>query len=122
VRLLIPLRVIEELDAKKYSGRPDLAKRARRILPQLEGLLRRAAAGQLAADVTVGVPIDPGPRLRPGDADEEILRTAQELGQLGGKRVTIVTGETAMLIRSDALGLHAVKLGDQYVRKPLSQR
>lgn len=40
VRLLIPLRVIEELDAKKYSGRPDLAKRARRILPQLESLLR----------------------------------------------------------------------------------
>jgi predicted ribonuclease YlaK len=118
VRLLIPLRVIEELDAKKYSGRPDLAKRARRILPQLEGLLRGTAAGQLTTDVTVGVPIDPGPRLRPGDADEEILATAREIGQLGGKTVTVVTGDTAMLIRSDALGLASVKLGEQYLRKP----
>ena len=33
LRLVLPLRVIEELDQKKYSRRDDLAARARRILP-----------------------------------------------------------------------------------------
>lgn len=119
VRLLIPLRVIEELDAKKYSRRPDLSKRARRILPKLESLVRGQRAGQLSECVRVGVPIDPGPRLRPADADEEILDTAREIGQLGGKPVTVVSGDTAMLIRADALGLRSIKLGEEHLRRPV---
>lgn len=120
VRLLIPLRVIEELDAKKYAGRPDLSKRARRVLPKLESLLRGERAGRLSEEVRVGVPIDPGPRLRPADADEEILDTARDIGQLGGKPVTVVSGDTAMLIRADALGLRSIKLGEEHQRRPLA--
>jgi hypothetical protein len=47
IRLVAPLRVIEELDAKKYARRDDLADRARRVLSQLEGIL--GAAGLWAA-------------------------------------------------------------------------
>ncbi len=36
VRLVLPLRVIEELDEKKYTARDDLADRARRLLSQLQ--------------------------------------------------------------------------------------
>jgi hypothetical protein len=36
VRLVVPLRVVEELDEKTYSGNPTLASAARNVLPWLE--------------------------------------------------------------------------------------
>ena len=72
VRLVVPLRVVEELDAKKWSRRDDLAGRARRMLSYLEGEVRPdGAPGTLRDNVTIEVPIDRGPRLRPDDADQE---------------------------------------------------
>jgi rRNA-processing protein FCF1 len=115
LHLIIPLRVIEELDAKKYSDRRRLAKRARRILPQLEHLLR-TDNGKLASGVTVGVPVDPGPRQRPVDADEEILLTCRELKHLGGRDVIVVTGDTGMLLRADAIGLKTVTMPEEHLR------
>jgi predicted ribonuclease YlaK len=115
VHLVIPLRVIEELDAKKYTTRSQLAKRARRLLPQLETLVR-SERGDLSPGVTVGVSIEPGVRNRPADADEEILNTCRELQHFGGRPVTLVTGDTAMLLRSDALGLRTVKMPPGYLR------
>ena len=115
LHLIIPIRVIEELDEKKYSGRRGLAKRARRILPQLEHLLR-AENGQLASGVTVGVPVDSGPRQRPVDADEEILLTCRELKHFSGRDVVVVTGDTGMLLRADALDLKTVKMPEEYLR------
>ena len=41
VRLIVPLRVVEELDAKKYSASKRLAERARVLLPRLEELVGR---------------------------------------------------------------------------------
>jgi hypothetical protein len=72
LRLVLPLRVIEELDEKKYSTRDDLAARARRILPALRANVGEAgAAAPVGAGVTLEVWIDSGSRFRPADADEE---------------------------------------------------
>jgi hypothetical protein len=51
------------------------------------------------------VPIDPGPRNRPEDADEEVLNTCRELSLLSSQDVTLVTGDTGMRLRAQALRL-----------------
>jgi rRNA-processing protein FCF1 len=117
VRLVIPLRVIEELDAKKYSKSADLAKRARNVLPTLEQLLGQAGRpGPVAENVTVEVPVDTGPRQRPEDADEEIIAVCRDLSQFSGRDVTLVTGDTALRIRAQAHGLVTVAVDDHYLR------
>lgn len=117
VRLVVPLRVIEELDAKKYARREDLASRARRILPRLESAIGRGGVpGQLAADVTLEVLVDPGPRYRPMDADEEIIDICRELRQLSGQTVTLVTGDTAMRLRADAQAIPVLAMPASYGR------
>jgi predicted ribonuclease YlaK len=107
VRLVIPLRVIEELDSKKYGSSDRLGKRARALLPQLEQVAGMGGTPSPLIDgVTLEVLIEPGPRLKPVDADEEILDACRELWQLSGQAggVTLVTSDTALRMRADALG------------------
>jgi predicted ribonuclease YlaK len=75
VRLVLPVRVIEELDEKRYIARDDLADRARRLLSQLRAQLALSAGGPtfLREAVTIEVPVDDEPRQRTLDADQEIL-------------------------------------------------
>jgi predicted ribonuclease YlaK len=104
VRLIVPLRVVEEFDAKKYSGskRPE---RARALLPRLEALVGRdGSPGSVANGVTIEVPVEPRSRSRPADADEEILAFCAELPQLVGATATLVTADTAMRLRAGAKG------------------
>ena len=70
VRLVLPLRVVEELDEKKYTAaRSEIADRARRLLSQLWTLLGPSAGGpvEIRPGVTIEVPIDEGPRQVPLD-------------------------------------------------------
>ena len=78
VRLIVPLRVVEELDVLKYDRRrQDRAERARRILPQLEAAVGTGGApSELRPETTIEVLIEPTPRHRPTDADEENSRRA----------------------------------------------
>jgi len=116
LRLVIPLRVIEEVDAKKYSGR-DLADRARRLLPALRRKMGKAGApGALREGVSIEVSVDPGPRWRPADADEEILNTCHELRQLSGQPVVLVTGDTGMTLRAEAEEIPVVSMPEKYLR------
>lgn len=122
VRLIVPLRVIEELDEKKYARRDDLADRARRILPQLEGLLGSGGKpGAVREGVTIEVPVGEG-RIRPDNADEEILGVAQELRQFGPQQVSLVTADTAMRIRAQAYGVDVARLPAEYERGRASER
>jgi hypothetical protein len=117
VRLIVPLRVIEELDAKKYAQRSDLAGRARALLPQLEAALESGGApGALRDGVTIEVPLDTGPRERPADADTEILNTCKEIQGLTGRPVALVTADTAMRIRAEAYGLRVERLPECHER------
>lgn len=112
VRLVIPLRVIEELDEKKYSASDKLRARARERLPRLYALVGTGGAPKPLKDGhgTIEVFIEPGPRTRPADADTEILETAHDLRRLSGQAVTIVTGDTAMRLRAEAEGLATVAM------------
>jgi hypothetical protein len=120
VRLVVPLRVVEELDAKKYARRDNLADRARRILPWLKRVVGPAGApGELRPFVTIEVPTDPGPRQRPLDADEEILEGCEELRQFSGRSVTLVTGDIGMVLRAEARAISVVQMSEEYAsRRP----
>lgn len=117
VRVVLPLRVIEELDQKKYAPRKDIARRARRLLPQLRSWIGPAGAPkEIASGVSLEVMVDSGPRRRPSDADEEILCACQELKQFGSSALSLVTGDTGLQLRAQAEQLVVIALGDNYRR------
>ncbi len=107
VRVVIPLRVIEELDEKKYSASDKLRARARERLPKLYAMVGSGGVPKPLKDGqgTIEVFIEPGPRARPADADTEILETARDLRRLSSQAVTIVTGDTGMRLRAEAEGI-----------------
>lgn len=49
VRLVVPLRVLEEVDGKKYTGRTDVAERARSVVSRLRKTHRRRRTAGPAA-------------------------------------------------------------------------
>jgi hypothetical protein len=119
VRLIIPLRVVEELDEKKYARRDSLASVARSILPWLEKAMGPAGApGVIRDGVTAEVLVEPGNRRRPADADREILDTCLELTRFGTQPVTLVTGDTALLLRGQAESITTAKMPDKFRRQP----
>jgi hypothetical protein len=127
VRLVIPLRVIEELDGKKYGDSQELRDRARDLLPRLDALIGVMGEPTPIRDgVTIEVPVEfisGAPRVKPADADEEILFTCRDLWQLSGQEggVTLITGDIGMRIRAQALGgIRPVKLPDKYSREGAS--
>ena len=128
VRLVIPLRVVEELDAKKWATGESqkLRDRARALLPKLDALISLMGSPTPLdfPTTTIEVPVEFAsgtPRAKPVDADEEILFTCRELWQLSGQKggVTLITGDIAMRIRAEALGgIKPLKLPDKYLREP----
>ena len=118
VRLVVPLRVIEELDILKFDRRrPDRADRARRILPQLAAALGDGGApGALRQGTTIEVTSVPAPRTRPADADEEVLQTCEELQQFGSEAVTLISADTAIRLRAQGLQILAIPMPSQYSR------
>jgi hypothetical protein len=122
VRLVIPLRVIEEVDAKKYSGNQRLRDRARSVLPHISDRvgLWGDPGPSLRPGVTMEVLIEPGPRSKPGDADEETLDTCRELWEFSGRPkggVPLITNDTGMHLRAHGLGgIRPVSLPDEYRR------
>jgi predicted ribonuclease YlaK len=117
VRLVLPLRVVEELDERKYAGRGDLADRARRLLSALWALLEptKGAPAALVAGVTIELPVDDGPRRRTLDADEEVLAECSTLAAVGAP-VTLVTGDCGMSLRAAGRGLPVARMPEKYLR------
>jgi hypothetical protein len=105
-RVMVPLRVIEELDAKKYSRDEVLQRRARKRLPWLNSIFPDGDRGpvELRKDATLELLLSEPPRSRPADGDEEILEVSQEVQQLVG-RGKLLTGDSAMLLRARTMGL-----------------
>jgi hypothetical protein len=117
VRLVLPLRVIEELDAKKYTESEKVRRKARELLPKLRGFVGSGGTPKAVRDdTTIEVFIEPGPRSRPSDADTEILETAHELHRLSGKAVTIATADTGMMLRGETEGIPTVSMPQKYRR------
>ena len=117
VRLVIPLRVIEELDEKKFSDSKLLRTRSRALLPQLEAVIAPGGKpGALRDHVTIEVPLADRTRGRPADADTEVLETCREIEQLTTHQVVLVTADTGMRIRAQAHGLQVCRPPDTYRR------
>ncbi|MFB7403331.1 PIN domain-containing protein [Streptomyces rubiginosohelvolus] len=105
-RLVVPLRVIDELDAQKY-GQGDLARKAHTAIRYLERTLKDASPGsqvELRKGVTLEVWVDTDDR--GSDADLSILRCAADLERLHpatGARV--LTNDFGMRLRAQQMNL-----------------
>lgn len=114
-RLVVPLRVIDELDEQKY-GQGELAKRATTAIRYLERVLRGSPPGdavQLRQGTTIEVWVDTDDR--GNDADLAILRCAADLDNLHpntGSRV--LTDDFGMRLRAQQVGLKVVSLPQDY--------
>jgi len=122
VRLVIPLRVLEELDEKKYTARDDKADWARRLLRMLWTALGSAKGGPVpiaeGGRVTVEVPVDGRARRRTVDADQEVIDTCETIRRVGGS-VVLVTGDYGMAIRASALGITVEMMPEKYLRRKI---
>lgn len=116
LRLIIPILVIEELDALKRDGADRVRERARAALTELWELHGTAPGVPVALpgqQVTVEIFLDePWHVRRPVHADE-IIGRAQAIEAITGKRVIMAAGDHAMLYRAAAAGLTAVLLPGQ---------
>jgi hypothetical protein len=119
IRLVIPLRVIEELDALKYDQRRwQRADRVRRLLPQLAGWLASPGGPvELREGITIEMDLLTGPRDRPADGDEEVLQVCQEFEQFGGGSVVLISDDAAIRLRAQALGIRTAQVPDRYSRR-----
>lgn len=108
VRLLLPLAVIEELDAKKYSRRKDLRGRAAKVLAALCRYLENSPGTltAISSKVTIETLSDGPDEVKYASGqDSVILAFSQWFQQVTGQPVTIVTADQSMRIRALALGL-----------------
>ena len=120
VRLVVPLRVVEKLDEKKYTARDAIAGTARDVIIKLRTLLAPTAGGPtpLRDAVTIEVFGDDRPRRRNQDADEEVLETRETL-QLGQPDLVLITGDASMTIRAAERRIATVEMPERYLRRRL---
>jgi predicted ribonuclease YlaK len=111
-RLMIPLRVIEEIDEKKHSNSDRLRGAARNLLPWIARQFPQGDHGPVEfrpqRDATIEVILAERPRYRPTDADEEILDVAHDVRQFTGQ-VRLMTGDLGMRLRAASEGLEVLE-------------
>jgi hypothetical protein len=114
-RLVVPLRVVDELDRQKY-GEGRLADRAAKALRYLYEALKDGDPGQptpIRDDASLEIWVDTDER--GGDADLAILRCAADLTTLHpsvGARV--LTGDFGMRLRAQHMDLKVLHLPESY--------
>jgi predicted ribonuclease YlaK len=116
--MMLPLRVIEEIDAKKYGGNQRLSRVARELLPWIDRLFPHGDTGPVALreGATIELLLADRPRYRPSDADEEVLDICHEVRHLAG-RVRLMTADTGMRARARTEGLELVIVPETWLRK-----
>jgi predicted ribonuclease YlaK len=125
VHLVVPLLVVDELDRAKRDndkpvsrGKPETVRtRARTTLRTLEGTFEDPAAmvmlqpaGENGPAVYAELLMDPPGHRRLPDADAELIDRAAAVRDLYGRDVTVITNDTAMLLRARAASLLARRL------------
>jgi rRNA-processing protein FCF1 len=117
VRVMVPLRVIEEIDAKKYSESKRLRSVARGLLPWIDSRFPTGAPGpiRLTDDATIELILADRPRYRPSDADEEVLDAAHDVLHFAG-RVKVLTADTGMRVRARHEGLEVLSVPKEWLR------
>jgi rRNA-processing protein FCF1 len=117
-RVMVPLRVIEEIDAKKYGDSKRLRPVARELLPWIDGLFPNGDPGpvRLRGDATIELLLAERPRYRPSDADEEVLEVAHDVLRFAG-RVKVLTADTGMRVRARNEGLDVLLVPGEWRRR-----
>jgi rRNA-processing protein FCF1 len=124
VRLVIPLRVIDELDVKKAARSPALARRAASRLRDLERSLTGSTGANLATGLKLEIvaltDFDPELRRRAlSPVDVEILDICAAIAGCSGPNPThLVTGDLGMRIRAAQRGISLKPMPDAD-RQPL---
>ena len=112
VRIVVPLRVVEELDRQKFYDRSgDVRARARGALQQIlawQATADGAGRASMAGDVTIEVLVPIGARIDGVTGDSEILAAADELATFTGRSVTVATHDVAMQLRATVAGHRVV--------------
>jgi len=119
-RLVIPLRVIDELDRQKYGRHDsDLARKAATAIRYLERIFRSGRPGQpveLRQGATLEVWLDTDDRGE--DADLSILRCASDLDSLHPETgARVLTDDLGMRLRARQEGLKVIRLPDDHRKK-----
>jgi PIN domain len=117
-RLVVPLRVIDELDRQKY-GNGELARRAATAIRYLERVTKSGEPGrpvQLRPDASLEIWMDTDDS--DDNADLSILRCATDLAKLQqGIRVRVLTADIGMRLRAQNLSLTVMRLPDDHRKK-----
>jgi len=115
-RVVVPLRVVDELDGQKYSEGKALRSRATRAIEYLRETLAGGEPGQpaeLRNGATLEIWIDTDDR--GGDADLAILQCASDLDALHpGTGARVLTGDLGMQLRGEQAGLRVRCLPETY--------
>jgi hypothetical protein len=117
VRVIVPIRVIEELDDRKRERRnSDVGNRARSVVRWLRETLpadgpHRATLGDGA---TIETYVPQGPRRLILSADTEILEVCETLETFTGKGVAIVTSDYGMELRGAASGFRVAPVPERH--------
>jgi hypothetical protein len=101
VRIVVPLRVVEELDNKKRDRNPDIARRARQRVRWLhDTLVSTVVRAPLKGSATIEVFVPDGYRSEQPSADTEILEDCETLAIFTSQPVKVVTSDLGMQLRS----------------------
>ncbi|MFG3254417.1 PIN domain-containing protein [Streptomyces sp. NPDC048172] len=116
VRIIVPLKVLTELDDKKTSPKNSLRKRAQRVIVELGNLLENSASSPavLSEDVTIEVLDRTGTATSPVNADDAILDEARYVSQMLENPITVVSDDTGVRLRASQRGLRTLRLEDKY--------
>jgi PIN domain len=105
-RLVVPLRVVRELDDKKATNTKPLRQRAEKRLHQLAGYTLGDGPHEVRSDIGIEVvgslDLDHSAERRPPiPADVEVLDTCEALATYnGGSGVCLLTGDLGMQVPS----------------------
>jgi rRNA maturation endonuclease Nob1 len=115
VRIVVPIRVISELDEHKNRGgkRGDRAGKRLKMLQSLTVGKGRSPL-DVRANTTLQILLHPPNHMALPQADAEILMRASYLAGLPGGQVCLVTGDLSMQMRAESSGLKVLQLGDEY--------
>lgn len=112
VHLVLPLAVLDELDALSYKSREGghTAAGVIRAVQRLRGNAHPETPIKVRPNVALQILMDPPRHIRQANVDDEILSRAEYLAALVNDRVVVASGDYGMQLRSQARGLGFLSL------------